>query len=208
MRLRSTRECAGAYRRWASAQARWRASRHPAHIFAPPRQCAIRNLPALHRQAIARSGVTVTQLQCFRYHKNVLNYPTQQNVGGILVFNTKCTGECRPHFAACGTPDRDIVRGCHSLFAILSLSFVLRAFFRTNVVLEMAKEPIALRMAQLLTVSCQRVRYNMSRAPCSFYNPPASRWSGTAVQVERCRLQLPGTRRRRIGHRAAGLRPA
>jgi hypothetical protein len=29
-------------------------------------------------------------------------------VGGIsiLVFNTKCTRECRPHFAACGTPDR------------------------------------------------------------------------------------------------------
>jgi hypothetical protein len=33
--------------------------------------------------------------------QNVLKYRTRQNVGGIsmLVFNTKCTRECRPHFA-------------------------------------------------------------------------------------------------------------
>jgi hypothetical protein len=55
-------------------------------------------------------------IQSYRYtvakfplpYKNVLKYRTRQNVGGIpiLVFNTKCTRECRPHFAACGTPDR------------------------------------------------------------------------------------------------------
>jgi hypothetical protein len=41
-------------------------------------------------------------------YKNALRYRTRQNVGGTsnLVFNTKCTSECRPHFAACGTPDR------------------------------------------------------------------------------------------------------
>jgi hypothetical protein len=41
-------------------------------------------------------------------YKNVLKYRTRQNVGGIsiLASNTKCTRECRPHFAACGTPDR------------------------------------------------------------------------------------------------------
>jgi hypothetical protein len=44
-------------------------------------------------------------------YKNVLKYRTRQNVGGIsiLVFNTKCTRECRPQFAACGTPDRAIL---------------------------------------------------------------------------------------------------
>jgi hypothetical protein len=43
----------------------------------------------------------------------VLKYRTRQNVGGIsiLVFNTKCTSECRLHFAACGTPDRAIAAG-------------------------------------------------------------------------------------------------
>jgi hypothetical protein len=41
-------------------------------------------------------------------YKNLVKYPTRQNVGGIsiLVFNIKCTRECRPHFAACGTPGR------------------------------------------------------------------------------------------------------
>jgi hypothetical protein len=41
-------------------------------------------------------------------YKYVLRYRTRQNVGGIsiLASNTKCTRECRPHFAACGTPDR------------------------------------------------------------------------------------------------------
>jgi hypothetical protein len=66
---------------------------------------------AIQGVVIARPGVTVTQLLCFRYwHKNVLKYRTRQNVGGIsiLVFNTKCNKECRPHFAACGTPDRAI----------------------------------------------------------------------------------------------------
>jgi hypothetical protein len=39
-----------------------------------------------------------------------MKYRTRQTVCGIsiLVFNTKCTRECRPHFAACGTPDRAI----------------------------------------------------------------------------------------------------
>jgi hypothetical protein len=56
------------------------------------------------------------RIQSYRYtvamfplpYKNVLRYRMRQNVGGasILVFNTKCTRECRPHFAACGTPDR------------------------------------------------------------------------------------------------------
>jgi hypothetical protein len=43
-------------------------------------------------------------------YKNVLTYRTRQNVGGIpiLASNTKCTRECRPHFAACGNPDRAI----------------------------------------------------------------------------------------------------
>jgi hypothetical protein len=43
-------------------------------------------------------------------YKNVLRYRAQQNAGGIsiLASNTKCTRECRPHFAACGTPDRAI----------------------------------------------------------------------------------------------------
>jgi hypothetical protein len=41
-------------------------------------------------------------------YKNVLKYRTREKVGGIsiLVFNTKCTRVCHPHFAACGTPDR------------------------------------------------------------------------------------------------------
>jgi hypothetical protein len=41
-------------------------------------------------------------------YKNVLKYRTRKNVGGISisVFNTKCTRECRPHFAACDSPDR------------------------------------------------------------------------------------------------------
>jgi hypothetical protein len=44
-------------------------------------------------------------------YKNVLKCRTRQNVGGISIFafNTKCTAECRPHFAACGTPDQEIV---------------------------------------------------------------------------------------------------
>jgi hypothetical protein len=48
-------------------------------------------------------------------YKDVLKYRTRQNVGGlsILVLNKKCTRECRPHIAACGTPDRAIaVMGC------------------------------------------------------------------------------------------------
>jgi hypothetical protein len=47
-------------------------------------------------------------------YKDVLKYRTQQNVGGIfiLVFNAKCTRECRPQFAACGTPDRAMDRAC------------------------------------------------------------------------------------------------
>jgi hypothetical protein len=42
--------------------------------------------------------------------KIVLKYHTREKVGGIsiLVFNTKCSRECRPHFAACGTPDRAV----------------------------------------------------------------------------------------------------
>jgi hypothetical protein len=48
--------------------------------------------------------------------QNVLKYHTRENVGciSIFVFNTKCTRERRPHFAACGTPDRAICfRGVH-----------------------------------------------------------------------------------------------
>jgi hypothetical protein len=59
-----------------------------------------------------------TPIRSYRYtvamfplpYKTVLKYRTGQNVGGIsiLASNTKCTRECRPHFAACGTPDRAI----------------------------------------------------------------------------------------------------
>jgi hypothetical protein len=46
-------------------------------------------------------------------YKNVPRYNTQQNVGGIFILasNTKCTRECRLHFAACDTPDRAMVGG-------------------------------------------------------------------------------------------------
>jgi hypothetical protein len=60
---------------------------------------------------IARSGISVTQLSMFPLpYKKVLRYRTRQNKGGIsiLASNTKRTRECRPHFAACGTPDRAI----------------------------------------------------------------------------------------------------
>jgi hypothetical protein len=64
------------------------------------------NLGPLHQYPIRsyRYTVAVFPLPC----KNVLKYHTRQNVGGIsiLVFYAKCTRESRPHFAACGTPDR------------------------------------------------------------------------------------------------------
>jgi hypothetical protein len=47
----------------------------------------------------------VTRLLCVPLpYKHVLKYRTRKNVCGIsiLVFNTKCARECRPHFAACG----------------------------------------------------------------------------------------------------------
>jgi hypothetical protein len=46
-------------------------------------------------------------LPCFRYpYKNVPKYRTREQVGGIsiLAFNVKCAAECRPLFAACGSP--------------------------------------------------------------------------------------------------------
>jgi hypothetical protein len=61
--------------------------------------------------------------------KNVLMYRMREYVGSIsiLAFNTKCTREYRPHFTACGTPDRAL--------AILNLSGCLLALaieYRTH----------------------------------------------------------------------------
>jgi hypothetical protein len=57
---------------------------------------------------IARSGVTVTQLLCFRYHTKCTEVPHAATCGRRfhLSFQNKMYRECCPYFAACGTPDR------------------------------------------------------------------------------------------------------
>jgi hypothetical protein len=78
-------------------------------------------------------------IRSFRYtvalfplpYKDVLRYRTRQNVGGIsnLASNTKYTRECRPHFAACGTPDRamDCTTVLQTLVTLLAALFFLLA---------------------------------------------------------------------------------